>query len=273
MESKKKYILLFLIIAMGLGLSLAYTSTPSGALEVHFFDVGQGDAIFIETRNQRQVLIDAGEDADILEKLEGAVPFYDRHIDIIIATHMDKDHIGGMDKVLNRFDTDMVLVSQTETDSKESERFLATAKNLSLSRVKRGDILRLDEDTKLEILWPPADLPRSAKDNNLSVVTKLTYKKDCFIFTGDIEKATEIKLAQNTDLECEIMKAAHHGSKSSSNPYFVGKVNPELSVIQVGENSYGHPHRKVVKRLKNFGKVLRNDLNGDIIIRSYGNSF
>lgn len=270
----QKRILIALFIIAGLFISLAILSIPSGALEVHFLDVGQGDAIFIQTPNSNQILIDGGYDKDILEKLGKYMPFYDRSIDFVIATHMDKDHIGGLFDVLDKFEVGAVLVSYTDTSIAEAQIFFEKIKNKNIKVVQigAGDRFWIDEDIYFDILWPQRDFFQNLSDNNQSLVLKLNYKNDSFLLTGDIEKLAEYRLAQsNINLKTDVLKIAHHGSNTSSVKYFLDKVQAKIAVIQVGRNPYGHPHNAVLERLRGM-EILRNDINGDISIYSYGNS-
>lgn len=279
MTKKQNHILITLIIFSAISVALASVSVSSGALEVNFFDVGQGDAIFIETPNKTQVLIDGGpSNSQILEKLNNKMPFYDRYIDLVIVTHMDADHIGGLLYVIDRFEIGGILVSSTSSNTELSDKFLQTAeeKNIPLVLVKAGDNFQLDEDINMLVLSPWEELLDSSisqlADNDLSVVTKLTYKDDSFLFTGDAERRVEYALAQSElDISADVLKIGHHGSNTSSVQYFLGKVNPKLAIIQVGKNNYGHPHQSVLERLSGVN-ILRNDQNGDITINSYGNS-
>lgn len=259
------------VLAMG----LAYISIPSGALEVHFLDVGQGDAIFIETPSGRQVLIDGGrQDSPILDSLSKYMPFYDRHIDIVVATHMDADHIGGLIWVMENFDVGFILVSANTADTQLAQKFWSTArkKNTPIVRVGAGDNFILDNDIELLTVHPSPNAEGLEK-NDSSLVFKLTYQEDTFLFTGDIEKRAEYTLAQSEmDITADVLKVGHHGSNTSSVQYFLDKVGAKLAVIQVGKNNYGHPHSAVLERLEGM-QVLRNDLNGDITIYSYGDTF
>ena len=271
----KKIILGGAVFFAALGLALAYVSTPSGALEVHFFDVGQGDAIFIETPNGRQVLIDGGRDARVIEKLGRVMPFYDRSIDLVVATHMDSDHIGGLLMVLRQFEVGGILVSTTESNTELSEAFwgIIKEKDIAVMQVERGDNFLLDDGVNMLVLAPWPELLNGAKDNDTSVVVKLTYKNDSFLFTGDLEKRGEYALVQSgIDVTADVLKLGHHGSKTSSVPLFLARVAPRLVLIQVGKNSYGHPHPSVLERLRGVN-VLRNDIRGDITLYSYGDSF
>ena len=274
LSKKEKYILLGFLGTAVLALALAYISTPSGALEVHFLDIGQGDAIFIETPSGRQILIDGGRpDSPILQRLSKYMPFYDRHIDIVVATHMDADHIGGLVDVLENFEVDMVLVSTSEANSPLSQKFwqVIEDKNIAVIKTETGDLFKLDTDIEMRTLHPAPEF-KTNDDNDTSLVFKLVYLEDSFLLTGDIEKRAEYALAQSgIDITADVLKVGHHGSNTSSVQYFLDRVGAKLAVIQVGENTYGHPHPAVLKRLEDI-QILRNDLNGDITIYSYGNS-
>ncbi|OGZ60559.1 MAG: hypothetical protein A2919_01615 [Candidatus Spechtbacteria bacterium RIFCSPLOWO2_01_FULL_43_12] len=274
----EKYILLSLAGIAILSFALAFVSTPTGALEVHFLNIGQGDAIFINTPSQRQVLIDGGRtDSPILQKLAGKMPFYDRDIDLVVATHMDADHIGGLIRVLENFEVGGVLVSTTGSDTDLSDKLwkIIKEKNIPVAKVKVGDKFTLDNDVEMFILSPFENINADAGGNDISIVAKLVYKDDSFMLTGDIEKMGEYALAGGgADIKSDVLKVAHHGSNTSSVKYFLDKVSPALAVIQVGENRYGHPHPAVIERIVGTGAtILRNDLNGDVSLYSYGDSF
>lgn len=274
---EQKYILLALGVATTLFFILAISSAPSAALEVHFLDVGQGDAIFIQTPNFTQVLIDGGYGKNVLEQLGAQMAFYDRSLDFIVATHMDKDHIGGLLDVLENFEVGAVLVSYTDADSQEAGNFFKKIKekNIQLVEIEAPDRFRLDEDIYLDVIWPSNDFPEGLSDNEKSLVIKLVFSEDSFLLTGDMEKFAEYSLAtSDVDLRSDVLKVGHHGSNSSSTNYFLDKVQASIAIIQVGRNFYGHPHEVVLERLKaRRMKILRNDLNGVISIYSYGNSF
>ncbi|MEX0877244.1 MAG: ComEC/Rec2 family competence protein [Candidatus Spechtbacterales bacterium] len=273
-SKKQKYILWGFLGVAVLSLSLAYISIPSGALEVHFLDVGQGDAVFIETPSGRQILIDSGRpDSPILERLSNYMPFYDRDIDIVVATHMDADHIGGLVHVLENFEVDMMLVNSGDFTKPLSEKLfkIAKEKNIPIIQAGVGDKFTLDEEVFMYTLHPSSGF-LNKDENEASLVFKLVYKNDSFLFTADIGKVAEYTLAQSgIDISADVLKVGHHGSNTSSVKYFLDKVGAKLAVIQVGENNYGHPHPAVLRRLKDL-QVLRNDLNGDITIYSYGDS-
>ena len=245
-------------------------------LEVVFFNVGQGDAIFIETPQRNQILIDGGPNATILEKLAKEMPFYDRSLDLVILTHPETDHMLGLIEVLKRYQAEYILwtgITRDIPDYKEWQRVVREEKaNLIIAQA--GQRVRIARDIYLDILYPFEALGgKVAKNSNdTSVVVRLTFKKNSFLFTGDISEKVEEDLAvSNFPIQSNVLKVAHHGSKTSSSDYFLENVLPDIAVIQVGKNSYGHPTEEVLSRLRKLGiKIFRTDKDGDIKIFSDG---
>jgi competence protein ComEC len=255
-----------------------FEQTQSDLLEVTFFDVGQGDAIFIKTPNGRQVLIDGGPDRTVLEKLNQVMPFYDRDIDLIILTHPETDHLTGLVEVLEYYQVGHILTSGIKKDTIVYQKWqdLVKEKNIPLTIAQAGQKVILQNEVILEILWPEQSLIKSftKKPNNVSVVSRLAYRQAEILLTGDIEKEIERQLLnQGWHLESDILKIPHHGSKTSSSYHFINAVNPQIAVISVGANNrYGHPHAVVLERLKNSA-IYRTDKNGDIRISTDGMLF
>jgi competence protein ComEC len=272
---QKRVLLIAAAVYAVSGMAFAVSAERSDALAVHFFDVGQGDAIFIATPTGRQVLIDGGRDTRVIAALGSAMPFFDRHIDMVVATHMDSDHIGGLLYVLRRFNVGMVVVGSESRDTDAAAEFwnIVEERALPVFVVRRGDRFSLDSETELLVLSPTDDPAEDVSDNNTSVVTKLTYRSDTFLFTGDLERQGEYRfMADGIDVSAEVLKVGHHGSGTSSTPWFLQAVSPHLAVIQVGKNTYGHPHEAVLERFSGT-LLLRNDENGDITLYSYGDDF
>ena len=261
-----------LIITAALVWTAVFYLQNRNYLTVAFLDVGQGDAIFIEAPNGNQILIDGGPNKKVLSELSKVMPFYDRSIDVVIATHPDADHIGGLPEVLARFDVDYILDSDSVSDTGVFKAWLSAVEKESAryTHVFRGTRILLGENARLDILYPfPGQ--KSEDTNNMSVVAKLVYGKICFVLTGDLERAGEFKLL-NDDISCEILKIGHHGSKTSTSDAFLAKIAPKFAVIQSGhDNKYGHPHDIVLAKLRAAGiAALRNDERGLIKIRSDG---
>ena len=249
-----------------------FSQAPDNILEVSFFDIGQGDAIFIETPNGRQVLIDGGPDKSVLEKLGQEMPVYDRTIDLIILTHPDADHITGLVEALKYYQIGHILTSgfEKETIIYQKWRDLIEERNIPLTIAQTGQRIILQEGIVLNILWPEANVTFK-NANNASVVGQLIYGQIEFLLTGDIEKEIEQRLLnQNLDLTSDVLKAPHHGSRTSSSQNFLDAVNPQIAVISVGlNNRYKHPHSAILERLKNY-IIYRTDKDGDIQISTDG---
>lgn len=243
-------------------------------LEVNFFDVGQGDSIFIETPQRQQILIDGGPSSVIVEKLAREMPFWDRTIDLAILTHPERDHLSGLLEVLKRYRVENILwtgVVRNTQEFKEWER-LIHKEGANVRIGQRGQKITASGVT-LNILFPFENLEGQEikNSNNTSIVAQLVFNNSSFLFTGDIQKSAEKELLES-GLDSDVIKIAHHGSKNSNSKEFIGKVLPEIAVISSAEgNSYGHPHQEVLDILSNYDiRVLRTDQNGDIKIISDG---
>ncbi len=248
------------------------TTKPSvsSKLKVHYIDVGQGDSIFIELPNNRSMLIDAGE-----SKYFSTINSYIKSlgynkINYIVATHPHADHIGAMASIIDEFDFDKFYMPNGSNSTATYERMLTalTNKNKKATRAKAGVNILNDGSLKIDVVAPVAD-----KYNNLndySVVIKMTYGENSFLFTGDAEALSEGQI--KADINVDVLKVGHHGSHSSTSQAFLNKVSPSIAVISCGEdNDYGHPHDVTMNRLESKNiKILRTDLNGNIIITSDG---
>lgn len=227
-----------------------------GLLTVSFLDVGQGDAIFIDAPSGRQVLIDGGPDSSVLRELPRVMPWYDRSIDVLVATHPDADHIGGLIGTLERYRVATVLRSSVRGETTLSATFdtQVRAEGASVVFAKRGDVVELGDGARLEILFP--DRPVTGLETNVGcIVARVVYGTTAFMLPCDSTSAVETYLARldGARLKSDVLKAAHHGSKTSSAPVFVGYVAPAYAVYSRGcDNSYGHPHVQTVKTFARF---------------------
>jgi competence protein ComEC len=252
--------------------------------QVTFFDVGQGDSIFIETPQGNQIVIDGGPSSAVLEKLGRKMPFWDRTIDLVILTHPERDHITGLLDILKRYHVENVLwtgVLRDTAEYREWRRLLEEEQKegASILLARRGQKVTCEkcrsQQWALEILSPVEAVANREveKSNNTSIVTRLMFGQTSFLFTGDIESPIERELLlERAGIDATILKVAHHGSKTSSIPQFIAAVSPELAVISVGRNNrYGHPHPSTLATLeRNDAKILRTDERGDITITSDG---
>jgi len=272
-KQKIKYLILIILFSGTILIwSVVFNFADNEFLEVTFFDIGQGDSIFIETPSKKQVLIDGGPDKTILEKLNETIPFYDKTIDLLVLTHPDTDHITGLVSVLEHYDVKYILTSGIENEMAvyKEWRDLIEEKNIPLILAQSGQKILLDHDIILEIIWPEQSSIESflKPTNNTSVVSRLVYGDIEFLLTGDIEKKVENYLInQNLNLESDILKVPHHGSKNGLNENILKLVNPDLSIISLGKNSYGHPSKEVLGYFKKLNKkYLRTDECKDIVL-------
>ena len=243
-------------------------------LTVAFLDVGQGDAVFIEAPNGNQILIDGGPNKKVLSELSKVMPFYDRSIDALILTHPHQDHIGGLVEVFKRYDVGYIFDSGSFYGSGEYKEWAGLLENNKARHlaVSRGMKIRLGENMLLEILLPDADVSCGKDDiHNCMIVSRLVHANNCFLLTGDMERNLEFKIL-NDDIDCEVLKIGHHGSKTSTSDAFLAAVSPDFAIIQSGkDNRYGHPHDIILNKLQAAGvSVLRNDQRGVIKFYSDG---
>jgi competence protein ComEC len=246
-------------------------------LEVTFFDIGQGDAIFIETSYGHQVLIDGGPNSVILEKLAEEMPFWDKTIDLIILTHPDQDHITGLLSVLESYNVKRILWTGIVRDTSQYDKWkeLIEKENAEIIIAHSSQEVRMGK-VSLDILYPFESLEgQEIKNcNDTSIVSRLVYGSNSFLLTGDATKALENKIMSYYELNSDVLKVGHHGSKTSTSKGFLENVSPDIAVISCGRNNpYKHPHEIVLKNLEEFGiKILRTDQEGDIKIISNGNN-
>jgi competence protein ComEC len=273
------FILGFLFLANFFAWIVVFDLRSHKFLEVIFFDVGQGDAIFIETPTRHQILIDGGPSPKIIEKLAREIPFWDRTIDLIILTHPEKDHITGLLEVLKRYKVENILWTGIVRDIPEYKEWLnlIEKEKANVEIAKAGQKISCKNcKWKIEIFYPFESLEGEEFEdsNNTSIVSKLIFERSSFLFTGDIYKEVEESLSLTPfDLSSKILKVAHHGSKTSSSQKFLEKVLPEVAIISVGENKYGHPNKETLEILEKYGiRVLRTDREGDIKVFSDGNA-
>jgi competence protein ComEC len=247
-----------------------------GVLTVAFLDIGQGDAIFIESPRGAQLLIDGGPDRAVLRALGGVMPMYDRSIDVALATHPDADHIGGLPDVLNAFKVGAVIENGSASETatfRAFERASDSEPGAKHILATRGMRIALDEVTTLTILFPDRDIS-TAESNDGSIVARLDYGTTSFLFTGDSPQSVEKYLVflDSASLDVDVLKAGHHGSKTSTSPEFLAATSPDYAIISAGkDNKYGHPHQQVLDALTKANiETLRTDEVGTIVFESDG---
>ena len=283
MERHKKYlphllIIFLFLIASGLWYNLYAASSNSNYLKVVFLDVEQGDSIYIETPDGHQMLIDGGPDARVLSQLSQVMPFGDRSIDVVVATHPDADHIGGLPQILDTYEVSTFIENGVTSNTKV---YQSLEQKILKNKIKkiialRGNSILLDKEKNIhfDILFPDRDVS-NFDSNDASVVGKLVYGNESFMLTGDATVYTENLIKWNESdaiLKSQVLKLGHHGSHTSSSLPWLESVNPEISIISAGkDNRYGHPHKDILERLKDLKiPYLATYEKGNIIFKTDG---
>ncbi len=264
-----KIYFLFLLLLINFFIFYFLFHASQKVLIVSFLDVGQGDAIFVEMPNGRQMLIDGGPNNSVLRELGKVMPFYDRSIDVVLATHADQDHIGGLVEVLKRFEVDLFIRTNTTSTSAVYQELaeLIKTKNITEEIIISPMDISFGLGIDFNIIFPTQDTA-GWEVNDSSIVSKLTYGENSFLFTGDAPKLIEDYLVEKYGnfLDSDVLKIGHHGSKTSSSELFIGTVSPVYSVISAGaNNSYGHPNKEVLDILKNFSDSILTTLGHGLV--------
>ncbi len=273
-------IALFTLLIYQGALSVGGEKVPS-LLKVTFFDVGQGDSLFIESPSGTQMLIDGGRDATVLRRLPEVMGTFDRKIDVMVATHPDSDHINGLIDVLERYEVTTIVMTNNVNDTPAYEAFMRAieSEQANIVYALRGQVFDLGSgengSTTLTILFPDRDV-KTLESNTSSIIAKLSYGDADFMLTGDAPESIERYLVDldGTALRSEILKVGHHGSRTSTGAQFLERVRPEFGVISSGkDNDYGHPHKEVMDTLRTYNVETKNTADvGSILVESDGRS-
>ncbi|BBW97212.1 ComEC/Rec2 family competence protein [Geobacillus icigianus] len=272
---KQLKVLVSLVVALVLAvipLSGA-TNAATKNMYVHFINVGQGDSIYIKAPNGEDILIDGGnkDGSDVVAYLKKQKV---KDIEFMIATHPDADHIGGLDEVLKAFPVKNVYAPKVSHTSQAYKDFLTAVKNKKLTiKTAKADVTLSIKGVTAKFVGPVKAYSTS-DTNDWSAVLKITYGKNSFLFTGDAETKAETDMIKaKKDLRADVLKVGHHGAKTSTSTTFLNAVKPKYAVISVGKNSYGHPTKEVLNRLKAAKvTVYRTDQKGTIVFTSNGST-
>jgi competence protein ComEC len=283
MKFSKKYLpyllIIFLLICLFIVVYIQINDKKQNEfLEIVFIDVGQGDAIYIEAPNGRQILIDGGRDQVILPKLAQIMPLGDKSIDLVIATNPDQDHIGGLIDVFQEYKIGQVIEPGTEKDSYTFKEFnqVIEEKEILKNKAWRGQKIILDEVKNIyfEILFPDRDVSEW-EANDGSIVGKLVYGEQSFLLMGDATKYTENLIRWNEEkeyLDIRVLKLGHHGSDTSTTEYWLYLTSPEIAIISAGANNkYGHPDQEVINNLEKLNILyFETSKEGNIVFKTDG---
>lgn len=273
----------WLAICLLVGNAIVWTaasSIPDDKLHVSILDVGQGDAILIQTPSRQNILIDGGPTPEAIKlQLGKRMPFWERTIHLMVLTQPQADHLTGLIEVLQRYETLCVMESNTSSDTVAYQEWLRIlhAKNIKREIIHAGQEIDLGDNIKLEVIHPPLSWLQNTPDNinDNCIVLRLSWNRVSFLFTADISKETEWYLiSQRKNLRSTVLKVAHHGSKTATSTEFLSVVNPKVAVISAGsDNKFGQPHHEVLERLTNqmgSERVFLTSQHGTIDLTSDG---
>ena len=287
----KKSFLIFLLLVVGLVWGAA-VQLPDGRLHLIFCDVGQGDAI-LAVKGSTQVLIDGGPNEKVLTCLSSHLPFWDRQIELVVATHPEYDHLTGLVSVIQRYRILQIVSNSLLAESGVFQKFRAEVVNrqIPVHSPKAGEEIKIG-GIKLKILYPTEKLgeeivwktlaqPKvlglstyTGNFNKTAIVSLLKFGDFQALLTSDVGVEEEEKFLPALG-EVEVLKVAHHGSKYSTSESLLAATHPKLAVISVGANNrYGHPAPEILERLRAVGaKIRRTDLEGEIELVSDGENW
>ncbi|MAZ29899.1 hypothetical protein CL655_01315 [bacterium] len=255
---RSRLLLVLLLLAYGvLVWVLPHLSRVAGTsdtqLAVHFLDVGQGDAILIETPEGNHVLVDGGPNTAVLTHLREHVPFWDRELEVVVGTHPDLDHVAGLVDVLASYQVATIITTEATGASPAAKAWVAAVpeEGAAVHQARAGQVYALGASTTLTILSPSYD-PTRLNSNAGSIVALLEYGEVQFLLTGDAPQGVEEYLVATYGgmLEAEVLKLGHHGSDTSSGSSFLAAVKPQFAVVSAGvANRYNHPDPDVLARV------------------------
>lgn len=274
---KKKMMKMGLVtLFSGAFLVMPYSEvSAASSIKVYYIDIGQGDAIYIKMPSGEDVIIDGGNKG----KGDAIVAYLQKQkvddIEVLISTHPDADHIGGLDEILDAYRVENVYAPKVKHTTQAYKDFLQAVKRegKTIKTAQMGVSLPI-KGVSAKFVGPVKSYSNSDL-NNWSAVLHVTYKKNTFLFTGDAEHVAEKDMmAKKQTLRADVLKVGHHGAKTSTSSTFLNMVKPKYAVLSVGKNSYGHPTSEVVTNLKRVKvTTLRTDKNGTIIITGNGSSY
>ena len=235
-------------------------------LKVSFLDIGQGDAILIQTPNGHDMLVDGGGSDRVLEELSHEFSFFDRHLDVVVNTHPDADHSTGLISVLQKYEVGTIVISPVDgrTGVFEVLKKSIEGKKSDVYVGKKGDTIDFGDGVVAHILYPGSPYRGSKDDtNDASVSMVITYGDESVLLTGDLSTTHEEKLLQSVlPRHITIYKAGHHGSKYSSGDQLLSYIRPEYSVISAGKNNrYSHPSPDAIERLQTYSQEIPSTID------------
>lgn len=275
-KEKTVIFLAFLAVANALVFAAVGAEGSGGnLLTLHFLDVGQGDATLAVLPTGVKVLIDGGPpNGRVLTELARVLPPTDRYLDLVIMSHPQVDHFGGLLEVVRRFRVGAFLMPGREGEAASFQELMSALEEGGVRTVALGAGDRVTNgENRLAILSPTSALLAGKAVNDAGIVAFLTSKGARVLFTGDLGAKASEEIARRSSLAAHVLKVPHHGSKFSSSAAFLRAVRPKVAVIEVGKNSYGHPAPETLARLEAAGaRVYRTDQDGNVRVVADGAS-
>lgn len=272
-------LLVFIFLFLVLCVLILLPKKRDGLARVYMLNVGQGDSFLIESKEGKRILIDGGKNTQALSELSKIIPFGNRSIDVVIATHTDADHIGGLPLILSRYDVGLFITTEalSDTSSVQALYKILEKKNIPSYYARHGMDILLNKEEGVEevfsILFPDRNT-KGWNTNAASVVGRLSVGKRSVLFTGDAPSSVEDFLAKAIPkkVEADILKLGHHGSKTSTSQLFLSVVKPQLALVSAGiGNSYGHPAKEVIERIdKAKARVVSTQDKGTVLLKTDG---
>ena len=256
---KNKLIIVFFALLASLIIGAAFLSEYKKLYprnyEIYFYDMSIGESILIKTPKGKTIMIDTGLNNEIIKKLSKTLSVFKKNIDVLVITHGDSDHLGGVLDIFKYFEVSHIFFTGAEKESKLFTKFWETVQKekISYTVMEETKDFVIEDDIIFDTLFPVSNISYMKNHtNNESVVFMLEINNKKILFTGDIEKETELEILKTgQQLNADILKVAHHGSKSSSIPDFIQEVAPRYAIIQAGvDNKYGHPHKQTIETLE-----------------------
>ncbi len=271
----------FVLCVSNVGLVWLVVAPARHTLRVSFLDVGQGDAVLVQGPTGITMLVDGGPDRSVVRELSPLLGPLDRHIDMVVETHPDKDHIAGLADVFDTYDVDVFMNPGLPSDTDTYARLVAAAsreEGLATYIARRGQRINLGGGAYADVLYPNKDVSHLRATNDASIVLHVVYGDTSAMLTGDLPSTIEDALVHDVparELQSAVLKAGHHGSKYSTDQEWLEAIAPHVVVISAGKgNTYGHPAPEVLSRVRTFGaRIVSTIDSGTLTFESDGVSF
>ncbi|HRP51535.1 MAG TPA: MBL fold metallo-hydrolase [Candidatus Dojkabacteria bacterium] len=246
-----------------------------GLMYLHMLDVGQGDAFLLRTPDKKYILVDGGPTSELIDVMSKYMPFWQNQIDLVIATHGDSDHIGGLVELSERYAVNRFIYNGETKNTLIYKELInnITEDNINVTIAKKGQEIIVGCCTKIDVLWPDSSEIEDSNDQSVSILLK--YGNFEAYLAGDLGYKYEEIISKSLVGDIEVMKLSHHGSRTSTSSKVLDRINPEIALISAGrDNKFGHPHQEVINLLdKNKIIQFRTDMHGTVSVRSDGENY